>query len=159
MPLKLSEKHPDYPALLFGNYMFGGGASSRLFARIRTKEGLSYGVVGRFRTPVYESGSFTVGAIAAPSNVDKVEAVFKEEMAKALKDGFGAEEIAAAKKGWLQDKRHSPFGDRSLASMLADNEYEGRTMAYPKGAGREDFGVTSAADRRCDAASHRSRRS
>ncbi len=25
MPLKLSEKHPDYPALLFGNYMFGGG--------------------------------------------------------------------------------------------------------------------------------------
>ena len=42
MPLKLSEKHPDYPALVFGNYIFGGGASSRLFARIRTKEGLSY---------------------------------------------------------------------------------------------------------------------
>ena len=133
MPLKLSEKHPDYPALLFGNYMFGGGASSRLFARIRTKEGLSYGVMsGVSGHPIYESGSFTVGAIAAPSNVDKVEAVFKEELAKALKDGFGAEEIAAAKKGWLQDKAIARSDDRSLVSILADNEYESRTMAYQK---------------------------
>jgi zinc protease len=113
--------------------MFGGGASSRLFARIRTKEGLSYGVMsGVSGHPIYESGSFTVGAIAAPSNVDKVEAVFKEELAKALKDGFGDDEIAAAKKGWLQDRSIARSDDRSLVSILADNEYESRTMAYQK---------------------------
>jgi zinc protease len=77
MPLKLSEKHPDYPALTFGNYMFGGGASSRLFARIRTKEGLSYSVgSGVSGHPVYESGTFGLGAFAAPANVDKVAATF-----------------------------------------------------------------------------------
>ena len=32
MPLKLSEKHPDYPALTFGNYMFGGGITARSVA-------------------------------------------------------------------------------------------------------------------------------
>ena len=53
-------------------------------------------------------------------------------MAKALKDGFGADEIAAAKKGWLQDRSIARSDDRSLVSILADNEYESRTMAYQK---------------------------
>ena len=82
--------------------------------------------------PVYENGSFAVAAIAAPANVDKVEATFKEEIAKVLKDGFPDEEIAAAKKGWAQDRAISRSEDRSLASTLADNEYEGRTMAFQK---------------------------
>ena len=44
-------------------------------------------------------------AIAAPPNVDKVEATFKEELAKMLKDGFPEEEIAEAKKGWAAGPR------------------------------------------------------
>jgi zinc protease len=144
MPLKISEKHPDYPALLFGNYMFGGGPSSRLFARVRTKEGLSYGVgSGISGHPVYESGTFTVMAIAAPSNVDKVETTFKEELAKALKEGFTDQEIAAAKKGWMQDREVARSEDRSLAPMLADNEYEGRTLAYQKGLDAKIAALTS----------------
>ena len=44
MPIR--DDHPDYPALLIGNDIFGGGGalSSRLGDRVRQKEGLSYGV-------------------------------------------------------------------------------------------------------------------
>jgi zinc protease len=131
VPLKLSEKHPDYPALIFANYLFGGGSSSRLWARIRTKEGLSYGVSsGISGHPVYDNGFFMAMAIAAPQNVPKVEATFKEELAKMLKEGFTEQEIADAKKGWLQQRTMSRSEDRSLAMILAENEFEGRTMAY-----------------------------
>jgi zinc protease len=131
MPVKLNEKHPDFPALMFANYIFGGGSSSRLFARIRTKEGLSYGVSsGLSAHPVYDNGSFMAMAIAAPQNVAKVEATFKEEMERLLKEGFTAQEIADAKKGWLQLRSSSRAEDRALVNMLAENEFEGRTMAY-----------------------------
>ncbi|HYP08459.1 MAG TPA: pitrilysin family protein [Bryobacteraceae bacterium] len=131
MPLKLSEKDPDYPALTFANYLFGGGMSSRLFARVRTKEGLSYGVgSGISAHPVYDDGTFTVTAIAAPQNVAKVEAVFKEEIAKLLKDGFTDQEIAEGKRGWLQGRAVDRSQDQSLAGILATNEFEGRTLAY-----------------------------
>jgi zinc protease len=44
LPLKIQDTDPDYPALILGNYLFGQGMNSRLFARVRTKEGFSYGV-------------------------------------------------------------------------------------------------------------------
>ena len=41
----LRDDDADYPALLMGNYVFGGGAlSSRLGDRVRQRDGLSYGV-------------------------------------------------------------------------------------------------------------------
>ena len=46
--LKLRDDDPDYPALVLGNYMLGGGfLNSRLAVRIRQKDGLSYGVGSR----------------------------------------------------------------------------------------------------------------
>ena len=48
--LKLRDDDPDYPALVLGNYMLGGGfLNSRLAMRIRQKEGLSYGVGSQFQ--------------------------------------------------------------------------------------------------------------
>src|SRR5690606_24939564 len=45
MNLELRDDDADYPALVIGNYMLGGGfLNSRLATRIRQKEGISYGV-------------------------------------------------------------------------------------------------------------------
>ena len=42
MPIK--DDNPDYPALLVGNFILGGGGlSSRIADRLRQKDGLSYG--------------------------------------------------------------------------------------------------------------------
>ena len=131
-PVKMEDDDPDYPALLLSNYMLGGGfLNSRLATRIRVKEGLSYGVGSRLSVPTKEdSGTFMTYAIAAPQNMTKVESSFKDEMAKALQNGFTAEEIAAAKSGWLQSRQVSRGQDNELTSKLASEAYWGRTLQW-----------------------------
>src|SRR6266704_2296054 len=48
MRINIRDEDPDYPALLLSNYIIGTGINSRLFQRIRGKEGLSYGVGSSF---------------------------------------------------------------------------------------------------------------
>jgi zinc protease len=130
--LKLSDQDADYPALLLGNYMLGGGfLNSRLAVRIRQKEGLSYGVGSQFMaSSLDQSGRFTAFAIYAPQNRDKLEAAFKEEIEKALKDGFTADEVKAAKSGWLQSRQVSRAQDNELVNRLRSYAYLGRTVSW-----------------------------
>lgn len=130
--LKIRDDNPDYPALLLGNYMLGGGfLNSRLAARIRQKEGLSYGVGSGINISAFdEYGRFTANAIYAPQNVEKLEAAFKEEIARMLKDGFTAEEVEAAKSGYLQSRQVSRAQDNELASRLNNYLFIGRTLQF-----------------------------
>ena len=130
--LKLRDDNPDYPALVLGNYMLGGGfLNSRLAARIRQKEGLSYGVGSGINvSSLDENGRFTAGAIYAPQNVEKLEAAFKEEIARMLKDGFTAEEVEAAKSGYLQSLQVSRAQDNELAGRLNNYLFIGRTLKW-----------------------------
>ena len=132
MPLAVSDNHADYPALVLGNYMLGGGfLNSRLAVRIRQKEGLSYGIRAYLNASAEDDhGSFTTSAIAAPQNIQKVESAFREEVGRALRDGFTAEEIAAAKSGYLQSRQVGRSHDRSLARTMARRLFEGRTLAW-----------------------------
>ena len=58
--LALRDDHGDYPALVLAGYMIGGGfLNSRLAARIREQDGLSYSVSGGISGhPIDENGSF-----------------------------------------------------------------------------------------------------
>ena len=132
MALAIKDTDADYPAMVLGNFMMGGGfLNSRLATRIRQKEGLSYGVGSQFSAGVQDAvGGFFAFAIYNPGNVTKLEAAFKDEMDKAVKDGFTEDEIKAAKSGWLQSQQVSRSQDRELASRLAGNMFNGRTMAF-----------------------------
>jgi zinc protease len=132
MNLKLKDDDPDYPALVLGNYMLGGGfLNSRLAVRIRQKEGLSYGVgSGLNASPLDQTGTFNAFAIYAPQNAEKLEAAFKEEIARMLKDGFTAEEVAAAKSGYLQSRQVGRAQDGGLARSLAAYLFINRTLAW-----------------------------
>jgi len=131
MNLKLRDDHADYPALLLGNYILGSGMNSRLFQRIRQKEGLSYGIGAQFfSSALDEAGGFTASAIYAPQNAAKVEAAFKDELAKLLKDGFTDEELKIAKSGWLQQQKLNRAGDQSLASRLANYLFINRKLDW-----------------------------
>ena len=112
--------------------MLGGGfLNSRLAVRIRQKDGLSYGVGSQISaSPLDAAGAFTTFAIYAPENVAKLEAAFKEELARVLKDGFEPQEIAEAKSGWLQSRVVSRAQDASLARTLAADLFIGRTLAW-----------------------------
>jgi len=127
--LAMDQQDPDYPLLFLGNLIFGGDAKSRVWKRIRENEGLSYGINTGFSAGAQEKfAQFAVGGIAAPENIPKVEAAFKEELARLLKDGFTAEEVNVTKSAYLQDVQVSRSQDGSLASLLARQAELGRTM-------------------------------
>jgi zinc protease len=129
--LKLGDDDPDYPALVLGNYMLGVSDTSRLWVRIREKGGLSYGVGSQlFASPLDKAGVFAASATYAPQNAARLEAAFLEEVGRALKDGFDAKEIAAAKSGWLQSRQLARAQDASLARTLATDLYIQRTLAW-----------------------------
>jgi zinc protease len=132
-PIKISMKDPDYAALTMANYMIGGGfLNSRLAARIRQKEGISYGVGSGFQAGYFDqsTGLFLAYAIYAPENVQRLEVAFKEEIDKAAKDGFTEQEVNDAKKGFLQSREVTLAQDNSLAATLNTYAYYGENMAF-----------------------------
>jgi zinc protease len=133
--VNMRDDDADYPALYVANYILGGGAGfdSRLTARIRQKDGLSYGVGSELSVGALDrAGAWSAEAIAAPGNIAKVEAAFKEEIARALKDGFTDAELASAKSGILQMRAQTRAQDGALASGWVGNLFLGRTFAYSK---------------------------
>jgi zinc protease len=129
--VKMTDEDTDYPAITMANYMLGGSFSARLVTRIRHKEGLSYGAGSQLSVPTKDDGAeFVAFAISNPENAPKVEASMKDEIALTLKDGFTADELAAAKKGWLQERVLGRSQDGSLAGLLASRERYGRTMQF-----------------------------
>jgi len=129
--MALTEDDPDYPAMVLANRMFGGDLKSRLWRRIREKDGLSYGVGSGFQAGVKSKyGQLFVQAISAPENVLKVEAAFKEEVANLLKDGFSEDEVAAAKKAYLEQRTLGRSQDAGLAGELARNAQYDWTMTH-----------------------------
>jgi zinc protease len=130
LPVPLSDNDADYPALMLANYMLGTGGNSRLWKRIRETEGLSYDVRTRIAWNSIEPNSIWLGsAIFAPQNVAKVETAFREELSRALKDGFTAKELAEAQRGLLSFRRLSRAQDDSIAAGLANNLFLGRSYA------------------------------
>jgi len=130
--VEMRDDDVDYPALLMGNYMLGGGfLNSRLASRIRQKEGISYGVGSAFdASPLDRSAQLTVYAIYAPENSARLEAALKEEVGRALSGGFAEQELAEARAGWLQSRQVSRAQDAGLAQVLATEAFLGRTLAW-----------------------------
>jgi zinc protease len=130
--VNLSDTDPDYPAMVLANYMLGGGfLNSRLAVRIRQKDGLSYSVSSGFSaSSLDKNGLFQIQAISAPQNTEKVETAAKEELARAIRDGFTPEEVAAAKSGWLQSREVGRASEAAVASLLAGHDYNDRKVTW-----------------------------
>lgn len=132
MALPIRDDHPDYPALVLGNFILGGGSlASRLGVRVRQKEGLSYGVGSGFQaSPIDQRAAFYIYAISNPKNIPKAKVAIKEEFDRMLKDGVTAEELANAKKGYLRSQQVSRTSDSTLATILQNTIVTGRTMNF-----------------------------
>lgn len=103
MSYKMQKNHPDYAALVMANEILGSGGflSARIPMRLREKEGISYGAGSFLNVPVTNDvASWGYYAILNPTKRDAVENALKEEVAKALKDGFTQEELTANKKSY-----------------------------------------------------------
>jgi zinc protease len=131
MPIQMTDADADYPALVLGNYLLGGGPSSRLFERIRIKDGLSYGVGSQFQaSALSDRAQFSAQAISAPQNAEKVEAAFREELENVLTEGFKADELANGQTSWAQARQVGRSDDGQLMGRLLGLMHVGRTMTW-----------------------------
>lgn len=129
LSIPMSDSDPDYAALTMANYLLGSGGNSRLWKRIRESEGLSYDVRSGIHWNVHEKNSqWHASAIFAPQNRGKVEAAFSEELARAARDGFTAQELSEGQRGLLAYRRLSRAQDGNIAAALATNLELGRTF-------------------------------
>jgi zinc protease len=120
---------PDHIALAVGSYILGEPtAGSRLWDRVREKDGLSYHVSAGYSADTLDPvAAFDFYAICNPANIAKVRAAVAEEIERLLNDGVTADELAAAKKAILIDRR--TFSDAELLSKLARDLATGDTFA------------------------------
>ncbi|MEI6668182.1 MAG: cyclic nucleotide-binding domain-containing protein [Acidobacteriota bacterium] len=66
----------------------------------------------------------------APQNLARLEAALREEINRAVKDGFTTAELVAAKSGWLQSQQVTRANDSSLAFQLSDQLFAGRKLEW-----------------------------
>jgi zinc protease len=129
MPVR--DDHPDFPALVLANYLLGGSSTARIPARVREKEGLSYSTFTSFNSSAFdENAAFRVGSIFAPQNRERVRLAIREELERAVREGFGAGELEAGKRALLEARRMQRTQDRALAGRLGHYLFAKRTFAW-----------------------------
>jgi zinc protease len=113
--------------------IFGGGPGSRLWERMREKDGLSYSAGASVDLASREpNSSWEMFTEVNPANLSKAEAALKEELAKALKDGFTAAELARFKEQTLKTRRERRTGDNYAFGTL-DYRFEYPERAWELG--------------------------
>jgi zinc protease len=144
--VELSDNDPDYPAMALAGFMTGGGfLNSRLATRLRQKEGLSYGVGAGLSVQTFDKyGQFTASAIYAPQNVDRLTRAYREEMDKIIAEGFTAQEVNAAKAGYVQGRAQGRANDGELVGTLVTRRFAGRTLAWDEEFERRVLALTPA---------------
>jgi zinc protease len=143
-PIAMQDTDADYAAFTLSNWLLGGGfLKSRLADRVRKTDGLSYGVGSGFYASSREPVARWLGyAIYNPANVGKLEAAFREVLAKANSGGFGKEELEEGRKAWLQNREISRTQDAALAAKLSSYLDLGRTLAFDGDVDKKVQGLT-----------------
>ena len=129
--LAINDESPDYAATTVASAIVGELSGSRLWKRIREREGLSYGVYAYVGWNSFEPHStLFVQAIYAPQNRAKVASALAEELVAAARDGFTAEEVERAKSGLLKRRQLARTQDAQIAAQLVHQLFLGRTFAF-----------------------------
>lgn len=92
----IRQTDPDYYALAVASYVLGGGSASRLYTRVREEGGLAYAVYS-YLIPGKYGASLVVNAQTRTAEVQKVNGLLRDELARMTKDRVSEQELALAK--------------------------------------------------------------
>ncbi len=120
LDFKLSEADADFVPLTLATQVFGaGGMESRLSARVRQQEGLSYGIGAGLNAPFWgNDASLSIGGSFAPQNRDAVIALVQDELRRMAEAGISEAELARAKKDLAEARLQSRANEAALAGTL-----------------------------------------
>jgi zinc protease len=121
-PLRRSAK--DYYAAILANSALGESTlSSRLGLQVRDKEGLTYGINSRFRSPGLASGPWLIGVSVNPKNVEKAVNSTVNVLRDYVKNGIRPEELADEKSSAIGAFKVSLASNAGLARALWNAEF------------------------------------
>ena len=88
------------------------------------KEGISYGAGSYMSVPyINDVASWGYYAFLNPTKKDAVDKAVREEIAKALKDGFTEDELKANKKSWQNSRKTGLGNDGTLMGLVNSKLY------------------------------------
>lgn len=130
MPIK--DDDADAPALILANRILGGGGlKNRLVDRLRQTEGISYGTGSSLQLDSWDAdSSFSLYAIFAPQNLDKLRTAVAQELQKWVAQGVSEQELSEAKSGLLQGYQIGRSQDASLAGAWVSLMHRRRDMTH-----------------------------
>ena len=128
--VRVADGDPDFAAMSLATEILGGGfLKSRIADRLRQKDGLSYGAGSQMSaSPGDSAGGIFTYAIYAPQNLDRVQLGFREEFDRFVSGGVTAEELEAAKTGWLRARQQVYANDNELVNELLSRRRWNRTF-------------------------------
>ncbi|HEX7387706.1 MAG TPA: pitrilysin family protein [Castellaniella sp.] len=131
LPVKLQDTDPRWPALMLANYLLGGSEDSRLWQRVRVKDGLSYSVGSNLSVSSWEpSGSWVFFASMAPQNAPALERAMQDTIAAAIQTGFTQAQVDQGVKSLLNYLQLGRSSDAYLSSRWSDYLHTGRSFAW-----------------------------
>jgi zinc protease len=127
----LRDDDPDYPAMEMADFLLGGNPKSRLFERLRQKDGLSYGAGSLLQADAFDKNSLMLAfAICAPQNALKAMTAMLEEVNSLVKKGVDAAELKEAKQAYKARWETQLASDDAEAALLGESLEVGRKLDY-----------------------------
>jgi zinc protease len=132
--------NPDYfPLMIMNDILGGSGFSSRMVNRVRSDEGLAYSVGSSFPPGVYYPISFHAGFQSKSRTVAYAISLIIEEMKRIAAAPVTDQELASAKRAFVERLPRSFASKAQIVGVLAGEEFTGRYAKQP------DFWQTVAA--------------
>lgn len=114
---------PDYYRLLVASYIFGdGGFTSRLMERVRSNEGLAYGIDSDVGSDYYRRSTVSVSLQTKVETAAYAVKLVLSEMRRMAKDGITDEELQRAKDGLIKSLPATFDTPEATAHIFAQGE-------------------------------------
>ncbi len=124
---------PDYYPLVVASYIFGdGGFTSRLMERVRSNEGLVYGIDSDVGSDYYRRSTVGVSLQTKVQTGAYAVKLVLEEMRKFAKDGVTDEELQRAKDGLIKSLPSLFDTPSATARIFAQSEIWKRSPEHFK---------------------------
>jgi zinc protease len=128
---QLRDDDADFPAMNMVDFLFGGSPSSRLFERLRQKEGLSYGAGSFLDADSFDKNSlFLAFAMCAPQNAVKAMTSMMDELNSLVTKGVAAKELSDGKQAYKAQFDTTLANDDAVVSLLEESLSVGRKLDY-----------------------------
>ncbi len=125
----IARNDPDYFALMLLNHIFGRGPASRLYTKVRSEKGLTYGANSGFAARKLQ-GPFYIRTYSKNETAIETLLLVLDELKKLKSDGVTKEELSSAKSFYVGHYPLSMETAAQIASKILVQEFYGLPEDY-----------------------------